>query len=89
MSFASLRIRSHFLERDCRRKDLAFRALGEGGLYEGYFDDTFGKCFCPLLIDHIDFGSQHSGSYEFDVGQRPAKSLRSWTAFRLQKIGLH
>ena len=26
---------------------------------------------------------------EFDVGQRPAKSLRSWTAFRLQKIGLH
>jgi hypothetical protein len=57
--------------------------------YEGYFDDTFGKCFCPLLIDRIDFGSQHSGSYQFDVGQRPAKSLGSWTPFRFPKIGLH
>jgi hypothetical protein len=58
-----------------------------GGLYEGYLDDTFGKCFRPLLIERIAFGSQHSGSYEFDAGQRPAKSLRSWTPFRLQKIG--
>src|SRR4029450_9859466 len=58
-----------------------------GGLYEGYFDDIFGKCFCPLLIDRIAFGSQHFGSYEFAVGQRPAKSLRSWTPVRLQKIG--
>jgi len=33
-----------------------------GGLYEGFFDDTFGKCFCPLLIDRIAFGSPHSGS---------------------------
>jgi hypothetical protein len=40
-----------------------------GRFYEGYLDDTFGKCFCPLLIDRIAFGSQHSGSYEFDVGQ--------------------
>jgi len=46
--------------------------LGEG-FYEGYFDDIFGKCFCPLLIDRINFGSQHSGSYQFDVGQRSAK----------------
>jgi hypothetical protein len=59
-----------------------------GVLYEGYLDDTFGKCFCPLLINRIAFGSQHSGSHEFDVGQRPAKSLGSWTPFRLQKIGL-
>jgi hypothetical protein len=57
-----------------------------GGLYEGYFDDTVGKCFCPLLIDRIDFGSQHSGLHEFDVGQRPTESLGSWTPFRLQKI---
>jgi hypothetical protein len=55
--------------------------------YEGFLDDTFGKSFCPLLIDRIAFGSQHSGSYQFDVGQRPAKSLGSWTPFRLQKIG--
>jgi hypothetical protein len=59
-----------------------------GGLYEGYLDDTFGECFCPLLINRITFGSQHSGLHEFDVGQRPAKSLGSWTPFRLQKIGL-
>jgi len=58
-----------------------------GGLYEGYLDDTFGKCFCPLLINRFALGCQHSGSYELDVGQRPAKSLRSWTPFRLQKIG--
>jgi len=82
----SLTICSHFTERDRRRKDPVFRALG--GLYEGYLDDTFGKCFCPLLINRIAFGSPHSGSHEFDVGQRPAKSLGSWTPFRLQKIGL-
>src|SRR5262245_59303502 len=39
-----------------------------GGLYEGYFDDPFGKCFCPLLIDRIAFGSSHSGSYQSGVG---------------------
>jgi hypothetical protein len=60
-----------------------------GGLYEGYLDDTLGQCFCPLLINRITLGSQHSGLDEFDVGQRPAKSLRSWTLLRLQKIGLH
>jgi len=58
-----------------------------GRPYEGYLDDTFGECFCPLLIDHIDLCIQHSGSYKFDVGQRSAKSLGSWTPFRLQKIG--
>src|SRR4030095_13108862 len=26
--------------------------------YEGFLDDTFGKSFCPLLIDRIAFGSQ-------------------------------
>ena len=26
-----------------------------GRVYEGHFDDTFGKCFCPLLIDRIAF----------------------------------
>jgi hypothetical protein len=58
-----------------------------GGLYEGYLDDTLGQCFCPLLINRLALGRQHSGSYELDVGQRPAKSLRSWTPFRLEKIG--
>jgi hypothetical protein len=69
-----------------RRKDPAFSCSREG-LYEGYFDDAFGECFCPFLIDRIAFGSPHSGLHEFDVGQRPAKSLGSWTPFRLQKIG--
>jgi hypothetical protein len=77
---------SHFTERDGRRKHPVFRALGEG-FYEGYLDDTLGQCFCPFLIDRITLGSQHSGLDELDVGQRPAKSLRSWTPFRLQKIG--
>jgi hypothetical protein len=58
-----------------------------GGLYEGYLDDTLGQCFCPLLINRLAFGCQHSGSYKLDVGQRPAKSLGSWTPFRLKKIG--
>ena len=58
-----------------------------GGLYEGYLDDTLGQCFCPLLINRLAFGCQHSGSYKLDVGQRPAKSLGSWTPFRLQTIG--
>jgi hypothetical protein len=57
-----------------------------GGLYEGYFDDNFGKRFCPFLLDRIAFGSQHSGLHEFDVGQRPTESLGSWTPFRFQKI---
>ena len=61
--------------------------MPSGRPYEGYLDDTFGECFCPLLIDHIDLCIQHSGSYKFDVGQRSAKSLGSWTPFRLQKIG--
>lgn len=59
-----------------------------GGLYEGYFDDAFGNCFCHLLIDRVAFGSPHSGSYKYDVGQRPAKSLGTGTSFRLQKIAL-
>ena len=58
-----------------------------GGLYEGYLDDTLGKCFRPLLINRLALGCQHFGSHGLDVGQRPAKSLRSWTPFRLQKIG--
>ena len=40
-----------------------------GGLYEGFFDDTFGKCFCSLLIDRIALSSQHPGLHEFNVGQ--------------------
>jgi hypothetical protein len=35
-----------------------------GRAYEGYFDDPFDKCFCPLLTAGIDFGSQDSRSYE-------------------------
>jgi hypothetical protein len=58
-----------------------------GGLYERYLDDTLGQCLCPLLINRLALGCQHSGSYELDVGQRPAKSLGSWTPFRFQKIG--
>ena len=57
-----------------------------GGLYEGYLDDTLGKCFRPLLINRLALGCQHFGSHGLDVGQRPAKSLRSWTPFRFQKI---
>lgn len=57
------------------------------GFYEGYLDDTFGKCFCSLLIDRIALSSQHPGLHEFDVGQRPAESLGPWTPFRFQKIG--
>jgi hypothetical protein len=83
-----LRICSHFTERDRRRTEPIFRALG-GGLYEGYLDDTFSNCFCSVLIDRIALGSQHSGLHELDVGQRPAKSLGSWTPFRFQKIRLH
>ena len=68
---------------------LAYPNESSGGLYEGYFDDHFGKCFCPLLINRIAFGSPHSRSYQSGVGQRPAKSLRSRTPFRIQKIALH
>src|SRR4029453_3410541 len=56
-----------------------------GGLYEGFFDDSFGKCFCPLLIDRIAFGTPHSGSYQFDIEQRSAKSLKSRTPFYFKK----
>jgi len=87
MSLALLKLAPSLWRETVVAKTQPFVPLG--GLYEGYFDDTFGKCFCPLLIDRIDLSNQHSGSYEFDIGQRPAKSLRSWTAFRLQKIGLH
>ena len=57
-----------------------------GGLYEGYLDDTLGKCFRPLLINRLALGCQHFGSHGLDAGQRPAKSLGSWTPFRFQKI---
>ena len=67
----------------------AYTSKSLGGLYEGYFDDPFGKCFRSFLTDRIAFGGRSSGSYEFGLGQRPAKSLRSRTPFRLQKIGLH
>ncbi len=60
-----------------------------GGLYEGYFDDAFGNCYYYLLTDRLAFGSKHSGSYEFYVGQRSAKNLGSWTPVRFQKIALH
>jgi hypothetical protein len=84
MSLALLRF-APTLRRETWSKDPAFVPLGR--LYEGYLDDNFGKRFCPFLIDRIAFGSQHSGLHEFDVGQRPAKSLGSWTPFRFQKIG--
>ena len=86
MSLALLRFAPTLRRETVVAKTQSFVPLGSA--YEGYLDDTFGKCFCPLLINRIAFGSQHSGSHEFDVGQRPAKSLGSWTPFRLQKIGL-
>jgi hypothetical protein len=71
-----------------RRKDPAFRTLGEGFMKD-ISTILLASVFVLFSLIVLILSSQHSGSYEFDIGQRPAKSLRSWTAFRLQKIGLH
>lgn len=45
-----------------RKRLQALRAQTKawGGLYEGYLDDPFGKCFRPFLVDRIAFRSPHS-----------------------------
>ena len=78
-------LRSFYGDRD-RRRDPAFRPLRKD--YERYHDDTVGNCFCAVLFVRLAFSSQHSRSDEFDVEQRAAKSLGSWTPFRLRKIAL-
>src|SRR5262245_53973307 len=66
-----------------RRKAPAF-SCSRGRLYEGYFDDTFGECFCRLLIDSIVSAARTPDrrSLTLDNGEEKVSDLGLRFAFK-------